>query len=101
MPITKFNFQPGINKQDSDLAAENTWKDSDLIRFRYGKPEKIGGWSKLSSTAIIGAVREQFAWTSLTGTKYDALGTDRKLYVYSEGQFLDVTPIRSISSINW
>jgi len=99
MPLTKFNFKPGINKQDSDLASEGMWKDSDMVRFRYGQPEKIGGWSLVTSDTLIGAARGQFAWTDLDGVKFDALGTDRKLYIYSEGQFLDITPIRLSADI--
>ena len=99
MPLTKFNFKPGINKQDSDLASEGMWKDSDMVRFRYGQPEKIGGWSLVTTDTLIGAARGQFAWTDLDGVKFDVLGTDRKLYVYSEGQFLDITPLRATNSI--
>ena len=99
MPLTKFNFKPGINKQDSDLGSEGGWKDSDMVRFRYGQPEKIGGWSLVTSDTLIGAARGQFAWTDLDGVKFDALGTDRKLYIYSEGQFLDITPIRLSADI--
>ena len=85
MPLTKFNFKPGINKQDSDLASEGMWKDSDMVRFRYGQPEKIGGWKYVTTDSLIGAARGQFAWTDLDGVKFDAIGTDRKLYIYSEG----------------
>jgi len=99
MPLTKFNFKPGINKQDSDLGSEGGWKDSDMVRFRYGQPEKIGGWTYVTTDSLIGAARGQFAWTDLDGVKFDALGTDRKLYIYSEGQFLDITPIRLSADI--
>ena len=99
MPLTKFNFKPGINKQDSDLASEGMWKDSDMVRFRYGQPEKIGGWKYVTTDSLIGAARGQFAWTDLDGVKFDAIGTDRKLYIYSEGQFLDITPVRATANI--
>ena len=68
MPLTKFNFKPGINKQDSDLASEGMWKDSDMVRFRYGQPEKIGGWKYITTDSLIGAARGQFAWTDATNT---------------------------------
>ena len=97
--LRKIVFKPGINKQDSDLGSEGGWKDSDMVRFRYGQPEKIGGWEYVTTDGLIGAARGQFAWTDLNGVKFDALGTDRKLYVYSEGQFLDITPIRSTADI--
>jgi hypothetical protein len=95
MPLTKIQFAPGIDKQNTEYGAEGRWTDSDLVRFRYGLPEKIGGWTKLIQEKLIGVVRDMHAWSDLNGIRYMALGTDRKLYVYSEGAAYDITPIRA------
>ena len=97
MPLTKIQFAPGIDKQNTEYGAEGRWTDSDMVRFRYGLPEKIGGWSKLIADTLIGVVRDLHAWSDLNGVRYMALGTDRKLYVYSEGAAYDITPIRRTS----
>ena len=95
MPLTKIAFAPGIDKQDTEYGAAGRWTDSDMIRFRYGLPEKIGGWVELISEKLIGVIRDMHAWTDLDGIRYTALGTDRKLYIYSEGAAYDITPIRA------
>jgi hypothetical protein len=95
MPLTKIEFAPGIDKQNTEYGAEGRWTDSDLVRFRYGLPEKIGGWVKLIQQTLVGVVRDMHAWSDLNGIRYMALGTDRKLYVYSEGTAYDITPVRA------
>ena len=95
MPLASTKFAPGIDKQSTAYGAEGKWVDSKNIRFRYGQPEKIGGWTKLFADKLIGSVRDQFAWSSLDGTRHLAFGTDKKLYVYKEGAIADVTPIRA------
>ena len=98
MPLTKVNFKPGINKQDTDYGAEGGWTDADFVRFRYGLPEKLGGWVEASTSTVIGIARAQFSWFTLDQTRYTALGTNKKLYVMSEGTLFDVTPIRYTAS---
>ena len=85
MPLLSYKFAPGFDKQSTEYGAEGKWVDGENVRFRYGQPEKIGGWIKLISDKLYGSVRAQFAWSSLDGTRYLALGTDKKLYVYTEG----------------
>ena len=94
MALSKIQFKPGIDKQVTQYGAEGRWVDSTNMRFRSGLPEKIGGWSSLLPTSLIGVVRAMRGWVSLSGTRFVALGTDRKLYVYSEGQAFDITPVR-------
>tara|TARA_R110000803_G_scaffold2733_2_gene9387 strand:+ start:1187 stop:3022 length:1836 start_codon:yes stop_codon:yes gene_type:complete len=94
MPITKIQFAPGFDKQNTDITSKGKWIDGDKVRFRYGFPEKMGGWGKVSTTTFIGVARAQLAWNSLDGTAYDAFGTNKKLYIYSEGNFFDATPQR-------
>ena len=95
MPLASTKFAPGYDKQSTSYGAEGKWVDGENIRFRYGQPEKIGGWIKLFSDKLIGVVRDQFAWSDLTGTRHLALGTDKKLYIYKEGAIADVTPLRA------
>ena len=95
MPLSSIKFAPGFDKQSTSYGAEGKWVDGENIRFRYGQPEKIGGWIKLFADKLIGVVRDQFAWSDLTGTRHLALGTDKKLYIYKEGAIADVTPLRA------
>ena len=95
MPLASTKFQPGFDKQSTAYGAEGKWIDGENVRFRFGQPEKIGGWTKLFSDKLIGVVRDQFAWTSLNGTRHLAFGTDKKLYVYKDGVIVDITPLRA------
>jgi len=98
MPLTKLQFQPGIDKQNTEYGAEGRWIDADNVRFHYGLPQKVGGWQKLVNDTIIGVARDIHAWSDLSGVRYTALGTDRKFYIYTEGTIADVTPIRKTTS---
>ena len=98
MPLTKLQFQPGIDKQNTEYGAEGRWIDSDNVRFHYSLPQKVGGWQKLVNDTIIGVARDIHAWSDLNGVRYTALGTDRKFYIYTEGTIADVTPIRKTTS---
>jgi hypothetical protein len=93
--LQKLNFKPGFNKQATDSGAESQWVDGDFVRFRYGLPEKIGGWSQLtnSNNTLPGVARAQHAWTSIAGEKYVAIGTSQGLFLYYEGEFYDITPL--------
>jgi hypothetical protein len=95
MPLQKFLFKPGINKEGTAYSNEGGWFDSNLVRFRKGLPEKIGGWSKSSSDSFKGTGRGLHAWVALDGTKYLGLGTSWKYYVLEGTSFYDITPIRS------
>ena len=103
MQLVDLKFQPGIDKQDTAYSAgdERKYVDSDFVRFHYGKPERWGGWQNLPNPnrVMVGVVRDTHSWVSLDGTRYIALGTDRKLYIYSEGAISDITPIRSTESL--
>ena len=95
MALVSFKFLPGIDKQDTPVGAENRWVDSDNTRFRYQLPEKVGGWSSLLTDTIVGVARKQHAFTDLDGNRYVAIGTDKFLLIYFEGQLYDITPWRS------
>jgi len=93
--LQKIQFKPGFNKQATETGAEGQWVDGDNVRFRYGQPEKIGGWQQLVDNTISGPVRDQHTWTDLDGKKYAALGTSKVLVIYYEGGFYDITPINA------
>jgi len=93
--LQKIQFKPGFNKQATETGAEGQWVDGDNVRFRYGQPEKIGGWQELVDSTISGPVRDQHTWTDLDGKKYAALGTSKVLVIYYEGGFYDITPINA------
>ena len=95
MALIEYKFLPGIDKQSTTAGAENRWIDSDNVRFRYGLPEKVGGWSSLVSDKIVGVVRKQHSFVDLDGNRYVALGTDKFLLLYFEGQLHDITPIKA------
>jgi len=98
MALIDFKVLPGIDKQDTSSGAENRWVDCDNTRFRYGLPEKVGGWSSLVTDTIVGVARRQFAFVDLDGNRYIAIGTDKFLLIYFEGQLYDVTPLKSTLS---
>ena len=95
MALIDFKFKPGIDKQNTSVGAENSWVDSDNVRFRYGLPEKVGGWSSLITDTIVGVARAQHAFVDLDGNRYVAIGTDKFLLIYFEGQLHDITPLKT------
>ena len=98
MPLQKFLFNPGINKQGTSYTAEGGWFDGNLVRFRKGFAEKIGGWEKYISVSYEGTGRKLHAWVDLDGTKLLGLGTRYKLYIQEGSSYNDVTPIRRTSA---
>ncbi len=92
--LQKLGFAPGFNKQVTETGAEGQWFDGDFVRFRYGSPEKIGGWAQLGESKLTGAARALHHWDDNSGIKYAAIGTNRILYVYSGGIYYDIHPIR-------
>ena len=95
MALTQIKFAPGIDKQDTSVGAVGRWVDSDNVRFRYGLPEKIGGWSSLLNQTMVGVARKQLPFVDNTGNRYVAIGTDKFLLIYFEGQLFDITPFKS------
>jgi hypothetical protein len=97
--LQKIGFQPGINKQISETTAEGQWVDCDNVRFRYGTPEKIGGWKQLGTDDLTGAARGLHHFVNSLGRKYGIIGTNRILYAYSGGIFYDIHPIKSTTTL--
>src|SRR5210317_926385 len=99
MPLTQLVFQPGLDTENTETGAESRWTDCDKIRFRKGLPQKIGGWTKYSTDYYVGRPSALASWISLDGTRYQAFGGDRKVYVYQSGTNQDITPIRQSNSL--
>ena len=93
MALTNVKIVPGFNKADTPSGAEGQWIDGDFVRFRYGQPEKIGGFQAIGTNTISGPTRAQHTWTDLEGKRYAALGTSKALYIYYEDKFYDITPL--------
>jgi len=95
MPLRNVIIRPGFNKTDTPSGAEGQWIDGDYVRFRYGQPEKIGGWTAIGQKTMSGPARAQHTWTDLEGRKYAAIGTSKCLYIYYEDAFYDITPLET------
>ena len=93
MTLINLDIIPGIDKQNTTKGAERRWIDSDNVRFRYGLPEKVGGWASLIDKSIVGVVRAQHPFLDKDGNRYIALGTDKFLLLYFEGQLFDISPL--------
>jgi hypothetical protein len=93
MPLKKIPLNAGFNKQSTASQAEGQWIDGDMVRFRYGSPEKIGGWEQITASLMAGAARFQWSWTDLTGRRYASIGTNKCLYVYDGDSIYDITPL--------
>lgn len=98
MPYNTYKFTPGINREGTSFSGQGGWFDGNLVRFRKGFVEKIGGWTKEQTSTYLGTGRSLHAWISLEGTKYLSVGTTLKLYVKEGDNFYDVTPIRSTTA---
>jgi hypothetical protein len=96
MPLLRLFLKPGIDKQNTEYGAEGGWVDCDYVRFRYGLPEKLGGWTPFNATEtyFVGAGTDVFTWNDLAGAPYVALGTNKKVYAFYGGNWGDITPIR-------
>ena len=99
MPITKLQFRPGINQEVTSYSNEGGWVDGDKIRFRFGYPEKFGGWEKMSGNTYEGTARRLHNWLALDGSNYLGIGTHLKYYIEEGGLFNDITPTRLTTSL--
>ena len=98
MPLTKLQFRPGINREITSYSNEGGWFDCDKVRFRFGFPEKIGGWLRLSATTFLGTCRALHPWVALDGSRYLGVGTHLKYYINEGGGYSDITPIRDTTA---
>ena len=98
MPLQTLEFQPGIDKEGTDYSAKGGWVDGNLVRFRKGRVEKVGGWLKLGTNYYLGTGRALHSWISLGGVRYLGLGTTFKYYIEEGDVYYDVTPVRATTS---
>ena len=98
MPLQKLQFRPGINRETTSYSNEGGWFDMDKVRFRFGYPEKIGGWIQQSSNSFLGTTRALHPWVALDGTNYLGVGTNLKYFINEGTQYYDITPIRLTTS---
>ena len=98
MPLTKLQFRPGINRETTSYANEGGWFDGDKIRFRFGVPEKIGGWESVTTNTFLGTCRALKPFVALSGSQYLGVGTNLKYYIESGGDYNDITPIRATTA---
>lgn len=99
MSSTPLILHPGINTEKTLMLNEAGWSFSQLIRFFQSMIQKLGGWSRLTSVALIGTCRGMFAWADLTGIPYVACGTEQRLEVFNFGTLYDITPIAATSNL--
>ena len=94
MTITSLKFRPGINKETTSYSNKGGWNDCDLVRFRFGYPEKLGGWEKYSISTFLGSSRSLHTWANLQGNRYLGVGTEIKFYIEESQGYYDITPLR-------
>jgi len=95
MPLKKIAFKPGVNRENTRYTNEGGWYESDNIRFRQGTPEKIGGWTRISTTSFLGICRSLWNWVTLGGINLIGAGTNLKFYLAAGGAYNDITPFRN------
>ena len=98
MPLQTLEFQPGIDKEGTDYSAKGGWVDGNLVRFRKGRVEKVGGWQKLGSNYYLGTGRALHSWISLGGVRYLGVGSTFKYYIEEGNTYYDITPIRATTA---
>ena len=95
MPFIKLQFQPGLNRDQTNYSGEGGWWECDKVRFRSGYPEKIGGWLKSTTETFLGTARQLWNWVTTYNDNFLALGTEKKLYIEVGGYFHNITPFRA------
>ena len=98
MPLQKLQFRPGVNRETTSYTNEGGWFDCDKVRFRFGTPEKIGGWEKYSGKSFLGTCRALHPFVALAGESYLGVGTHLKYYINEGGGYNDITPIRETTA---
>ena len=98
MALQKLQFKPGIVRDTTDYTNEGGWFDCDKIRFRMGLPETIGGWTRLTTSTMLGTCRSIHEWTTLSGDLFIGAGTNQKFYVVEGDAPHDITPIRKTTT---
>lgn len=100
MPLSKLQFKPGVNREMTSYANEGGWFDCDMVRFRDGMPEKIGGWTKVGSNSFLGSCRALHSWRTIGLNNYLGVGTNIKYYIEEGEGYSDITPIRAVTPLD-
>jgi hypothetical protein len=95
MPLSKIQFKPGINRDQTNYTNEGGWYECDKVRFFSGFPQKLGGWFRYSFNPVIGVCSQMWNWITSYRDNLLGVGTSKKLYVEAGGSFFDITPIRA------
>ena len=95
MALKTLQFQPGINRDKTNYSDQGGWFDGDMIRFRQGYPEKIGGWQVENFAAYEGTARSLYAYATSDGAINIGIGTNSKMYIAAGSYLHDITPIRA------
>jgi len=98
MPIQSLKFKPGVISDITSYSNEGGFIDGDKVRFRFGFPEKFGGWAKYSPNTYQGSARRLHNWVALDGSDFMGIGTHLKYYIEEGQTFNDITPIRNTTS---
>ena len=99
MPLKKLVLKPGVNRENTRYTNEGGWYDCDKVRFRYGTPEKIGGWARVSVNTFLGICRSLWPWSTFSGATYLGTGTNLKYYIMFGGAYYDITPLRTTTTL--
>lgn len=95
MPLQKIVLKPGVNRENTRYTNEGGYYESNLVRFRQGTPEKIGGWVQISPNTFTGVCRSLWNWITTTGANLVGVGTESKFFIEQTGVYSDITPIVS------
>jgi hypothetical protein len=100
MPLQKITLKPGVNRENTRYTNEGGYYESNLVRFRQGTPEKIGGWQQISPNTYTGLCRSLWNWTTLAEANLIGVGSEVKFYISQQTDnktdaYYDVTPIIS------
>jgi len=98
MPLAKYLFKPGVNKENTRYTTEGGWYDCDKVRFRQGNPEKIGGWTTFAGGVFLGICRSLGNWITLASLNLVGVGTNLKFYIMSGGAYYVISRIRQINT---
>lgn len=99
MPLKRLQLRPGVNKENTRYTSENGWYECDKVRFRQGTPEKIGGWARISANTFLGVCRSLWNWVTLGSLNLVGVGTNLKFYIQNGGNYNDITPIRTTTTL--
>jgi len=97
--LTDLNFEVGIVKEKTPLDATAFWTDADKIRFRFGRPELMGGWRRIIDPSqdgkIFGVPRYLTTVRNRLGQAAAFIATNSGAFSSELSTFFNLTPIVS------